>query len=307
MLKGKVLIIDDDVLSIEVTGDLLKKAGYNIIKAKSGLKGIVFALLEEPDVVLLDMVMPVMDGFETAKRLKRMITVKDIPIIFLTTGHVEAYITKAYAVGAVDYIMKPVTPRELLARVHTQIQLKKAQDQLKKSYKTVKSENEELNQLLIIDDLTKLYTRKYLIEYIEKEKVKFDETSEAFSLIMVDIDYFKNINDGYGHHCGDQILSEVSKDLKKSLRKKDIIARWGGEEFLILLPETSKAEATKVANRMLKDIRSDQYTYEDVKLSVTISCGISEYKSDQSIDDIIKKADQKLYKAKENGRNRISY
>lgn len=307
MLKGKILIIDDDVLSMEVAANLLIKEGYEVLKVTSGLKGLLLAIQNRPDVVLLDIVMPTIDGFKTAQKFKEHTTLKDIPIIFLTNGHVEDFIEKAYAVGAVDYIMKPVTPRELLARVDTQIQIKTKQEYLKKSYKTVKKKNKQLNQLVITDDLTKLFTRKFLIEHIEKEKRDFTKTSKVFSLIMIDIDYFKNINDQYGHSCGDHILIRVSKKLKNSLREKDIIARWGGEEFLILLPQTELEEGKIVAKRMLNDIRKTKYCYEDIELSVSISCGMTEYKIDQSIDKIIKETDKKLYEAKRKGRNQISY
>lgn len=302
-----ILIIDDSKFCIKITGDILKKAGYKILEATTGINGLQIAIKKQPDLIILDLIMPTVDGFETAEQLKKEINSNDIPIIFLTSGDVKLFITDAYQSGGVDYIMKPVNKEELLARVKTQLELRRKTLALKKSHEIIQRKNRELNQLLITDGLTKLYTRSYILEKIKELQENFKINEEEFSVIMLDIDHFKNINDKYGHCCGDFILKKISDLLRSNLRKTDTIARWGGEEFLILLPGTHSTDAYLKAKKLLRSIREKVYTYENNKISTTISFGIATYESNHSIDKIIKAADRKLYQAKNNGRNQICY
>ena len=302
-----ILIIDDNQLCLKISEKILKQEGYNVIKAKSGIKGLDLAIKKNPDLIILDLIMPTINGFETAQLFKEKNEVKNIPIIFLTSQDIKKFISEAFQVGGIDYIMKPVIKEELIARVEMQIKLRKRNNQLEKSNKIIKKKNKKLKKLLITDDLTKLYTRNYILEEINKSIEEFKENKNLFSLIMIDIDYFKKINDNFGHCCGDFILKKVSYLLRKNLSKTDIISRWGGEEFLILLPNTNLINAIKKANNLLQIIRKNEYIYDNNSISVTISLGIFAYKSNISIDKMIKKVDQKLYKAKNNGRNQIFY
>lgn len=304
---NKILIIDDSQLCVKITSDILKNAGYHTFEATRGMKGIEIAIEKEPDLIILDLIMPVLDGFETAKHLKRETKIKEIPIIFLTAGEVKNFITDAYQAGGIDYIMKPFSNEELLARVKIQLELRRKTLALNKSHEIIKQKNRELNELLIKDGLTHLYTREYIIKRISEAIKNFHENRDQFTLIMLDIDHFKDINDQYGHFGGDLILKKISNLLRNNLRKTDTIARWGGEEFLILLQSTNLMNAYQITNKLLKRIREKVYTYDDNKISITISFGIATYKSDHSVDEIIKAADNKLYQAKNNGRNQICY
>lgn len=305
--EKKILIIDDSQFCIKITSDILKNAGYHILEATSGMKGLQIAMEKVPDLIILDLIMPIIDGIETAKRIKQKAIVKDIPIIFLTTGDVNTFITDAYQSGGIDYIMKPVKKEELLARVKTQLELRRKTLALKKSHEIIQQKNRELNELLITDGLTQLYTRDYILKKIDESIKRYKNNREEFTLIMLDIDYFKDLNDQYGHCCGDFILKSISDLLRNNLRKTDIIARWGGEEFLILLPAMNLINAYAKTKQLLKKVREKVYTYDNHEISTTISFGIATYDSDISVDEIIKSADQKLYQAKNNGRNQICY
>lgn len=305
MEEHKILVIDDNLENIKLTGNLLKQNGYEVLTALSGLQGIKIAIEKQPDLVLLDLMMPEIDGFETARRLKENPEISGIPIIFLTAKDINKFITKAFEVGGADYVMKPINSNELLARVRTQLALKARTDELEKAYDMIRNKNKELNELLITDGLTKLYTRGYLMKKIKEEKTRYKRYKASFTLIMCDIDHFKKVNDTYGHDAGDLILKEVSKLMQNASRAQDTIARWGGEEFMILLPETTMAEAYHVAERMLLELREKVYTYENEEISVTMSFGLAMYEPKESIDELIKSVDEKLYEAKDSGRDCI--
>jgi diguanylate cyclase (GGDEF)-like protein len=305
MEQQKILVIDDNIENIKLTGNLLKQNGYEVLTALSGLQGIKIAIEKQPDLILLDLMMPEIDGFETARRFKENPKISGIPIIFLTAKDINKFITKAFEVGGADYVMKPININELLARVETQLSLKARTDELEKAYSMIKNKNKELNELLITDGLTKLYTRGYLMKKIKEEKIRYKRYKASFSLIMCDIDHFKKVNDTYGHDAGDLILKEVSKLMQNSSREQDTIARWGGEEFMILLPETTLEEAHAVAQRIMETLREKVYNYEEEKISVTMSFGLAMYEAKESIDEIIKRVDEKLYEAKESGRDQI--
>src|SRR6056297_1838361 len=166
MEQQKILVIDDNIENIKLTGNLLKQNGHEVLTALSGLQGIRIAIEKQPDLVLLDLMMPEIDGFETARRFKENPDISGIPIIFLTAKEINKFITKAFEVGGADYVMKPVNINELLARVETQLSLKARTDELEKAYDMIKNKNKELNELLITDGLTKLYTRGYLMKKI---------------------------------------------------------------------------------------------------------------------------------------------
>jgi diguanylate cyclase (GGDEF)-like protein len=305
MEQQKILVIDDNIENIKLTGNLLKQNGYEVLTALSGLQGIKIAIEKQPDLVLLDLMMPEIDGFETARRFKENPKISGIPIIFLTAKEINKFITKAFEVGGADYVMKPININELLARVDTQLSLKARTDELEKAYDMIKNKNKELNELLITDGLTKLYTRGYLMKKMKEEKTRYKRYKASFSLIMCDIDHFKKVNDTYGHDAGDLILKKISKLMQNSSREQDTIARWGGEEFMILLPETTIEEAHAVAQRILETLREKVYTYEEEEISLTMSFGLTMYEDKESIDELIKRVDEKLYEAKDNGRDQI--
>jgi len=289
-----ILAVDDTVENLDILEDLLSE--YDIISVVSGLEAIAISKEEKIDLILLDIVMPEMDGYEVCKILKENSSTKNIPIIFITGKIDENSIEKAYAVGGSDYITKPFLPKELKARVKKELQM---QDML-----------EELKFLASTDSMTKLYNRRYFTKISEHILELAKREHKDLSLIMLDIDKFKNVNDTYGHQVGDDVIIILAKKLIDHQRKSDIACRYGGEEFVLLLPNTSLEEAKSVAQKIRKDIESLTVNFSsNQSLNFTISLGVSQVNIDdeKNIEIALKRADDALYEAKESGRNKVCF
>lgn len=240
--------------------------------------------------------MPKMSGYEVCKRIRNNTTMYELPIIILTANNQPKDITTALQMGANDYIIKPFDKNELLSRIKTQLTLKSA----------VKSAIDNA-YLANIDTLTNLHTRRYLYNLGEKEFLISKSHNNYLSVIMMDIDFFKKFNDTYGHSIGDKILKNVSSNINKALRKHDIAGRYGGEEFVVILPNTDTEEAKAFAENLRVIIQNMKLSIKQHgQINCTISLGVSSIKSQMdNIEDLIKEADIMLYRAKENGRNRV--
>jgi diguanylate cyclase (GGDEF)-like protein len=236
--------------------------------------------------------MPGIDGFEFCKVMKNNPKIKHTPIIFLSAMNDEKSIIKGFENGAVDYITKPFRHQELLARTKTHVELKRAK--------------EKLLRMAITDELTGLVNRRYFMGRLLHEYERTKRYESVFTVLMIDLDYFKKINDSYGHQAGDTVLRTVSDSMKLSLRLSDIIGRIGGEEFAVILPETDITSALVIGDRLRKRIEALEIPHKDCMIKITISIGASpSSKEDLSIDDVLQRSDAALYRAKENGRNRI--
>ncbi|MBU2631369.1 MAG: diguanylate cyclase [Proteobacteria bacterium] len=229
-----------------------------------------------------------MNGFDVCKKLKLLPGFKDTPVILLTVKTEISDIVKGFQIGVVDYVTKPFNPIELMARVGTQLELKSSRDLLR--------------QMALTDGLTKLYNHGYIHERLAQEISRSRREKQPVSVIMFDLDHFKNINDTYGHKIGDEILVMIASLIKELLRKEDVAGRYGGEEFLIILPNTDGQGAVIVANKIKTKIQN--HTFPQKGLSVTISGGVCSFEGEDA-NNLIMKADQLLYQAKEKGRNRI--
>ncbi len=301
MSKETILIVDDTDTNIEVLSELLDNE-YEIMVALDGAFAIEIANDDKPDLILLDIMMPNMDGYEVCRVLKESDRTKDIPIIFITAKTDEESIEKAYDVGGIDYITKPFKPKELFARVKTQLKMQR----LIHNFETAQ---EELKLLASTDPMTKLYNRRYFSKISEHiiDLAKRDKT--LASVIMLDIDKFKNINDTYGHTIGDEVIVNLSVELQALTRNSDIICRYGGEEFVILLPETGDKGALAIAEKIREKIEALSLNIDEKEsLKYTVSIGVSEINVDEdlNIEASLNRADEALYKAKEDGRNRVS-
>ena len=285
--KQKILIIDDNSQNIQVAANILKDDNTTIFATTSGSNGLEIAKLKQPNLILLDIQMPERDGFEICKLIKNEELTKHIPIVFMTAKTDEKSIESAYTAGGVDYITKPIRKAELLARVKTQLQLSQLIIALKKTSYT--------------DGLTKLYNHNKIFELLDLEIIRAKRYKSTLSILMLDIDYFKKVNDEYGHQTGDVVLEQIAQEISKNIRTVDIAGRYGGEEFLVIFPGISKEEAFIVADRISKSIENLQLKEN---LKVTISGGIAEYKNEMLLN-LIETADINLYKAKNKGRNRI--
>ncbi|QTA79271.1 Two component system response regulator, GGDEF domain-containing [Desulfonema limicola] len=296
--KGSsILIVDDNPKNLQVLASILRTSNYKVAMVKDGAKAIKFISSRKPDLILLDIMMPELDGFEVCQKLKQSKTSKDIPIIFISALSETEDKVKGFEAGGVDYITKPFQQQEVLARVKTHLDLRNAYKKLKQAYKDIEIAAKT-------DSMTKLSNRLDIIEKIKYEQRKYQRSGNPFSLILSDIDNFKLFNDKYGHDCGDFILIAVADIIKSGIRKQDTAARWGGEEFLILLPETDKPGGESTAIKIRERLISKTFEYNEHPHKISMTFGISTFNG-QGIDNCIKMADEALYKGKTSGKNCI--
>lgn len=300
-----VLIVDDISQNIQLVMEILDAQGYSTTFARNGKQALERIEMAKPDLILLDLMMPGMNGLDVCAILKANPDYGNIPIIFLTASEEGENLIEAFEKGAVDYITKPFKTPELLARVKTHLTLKRTQDALKKAY-------EEMEKLATTDPLTEIANRRAILEIGRQEFLRSKRYKTEFCLFILDVDYFKKINDNYGHDIGDLVLISMVSIVNNSLRKVDKLGRagklgrLGGEEFIIILPETSLESGIKVADRIRLTIEKGSITTPIVTIKLTVSIGLSSYTADDhSISDIMKRADNALYEAKEKGRNQV--
>lgn len=321
-LKPNILIVDDRPENLVSLEALLKDEVINIHKAGSGEEALSIMIEKEFSLVLMDVQMPGMDGFEVATLMRGMKKTRNIPIIFVTAiSKEQQYIFKGYEVGAIDYIYKPIDNIILKSKVHVFIELFKQKKLYQiqaieleakvKELEYVKAELEESNRLLehlsSHDGLTGILNRRSFDEIIEREWFKCLKNKEVLSLVLIDVDFFKKYNDIYGHIAGDNCLRLVAKTIAKSiLRLSDYAARYGGEEFVIILPRTDEEESLKIAEIIRTGVKDLGIEHRGSQLTeLTVSLGIAEIHptNENAIEDLIHRADKALYRAKSLGRN----
>lgn len=297
-LQGmKILIVDDVPANIDVLRSMLGKQGFNISVAPSGEIALKIVSQSLPDLILLDVMMPGISGFDTCKELKNNQATQNIPIIFITAKTETKDIVDAFAIGAVDYIAKPFHAEEVFARVESQLRLQKLSQDKDRLIK-------QLDKVSRTDPLTGLSNRRSMEEKINDEKHRSDRSQKPFCLILSDIDLFKNINDTFGHNVGDEVLLTIANLMTAGVRKQDTICRWGGEEFLIILPDSDLQGGLLLAEKIRSKIATESIKYKQTSIPVTMSFGISMYQGgNMPIESYIKEADDYLYQAKDAGRN----
>ena len=307
--KATILVVDDIPVNIQLLQTHLNGAGYQTLVARNGEEALEEVRAHAPDLVLLDVMMPKMDGFETCKRLKGDQKTRYIPVIMVTAlNEIEDKI-KGIEAGADDFITKPFNKLELLARVKSLLRIKQLHDALQEKVRLLEQAKERLRELAVTDGLTGLNNYRYFKEYLEKELLRAERHQSGVSLIMLDIDYFKNYNDAHGHLAGDQVLRTIARLMKENIRSIDFAARYGGEEFAIVLSETNKNAARIVAEKLRTLVEEHEFPNETLQPNgnVTISMGVATFPTDgKSIERLIESADQRLYRAKAEGRNRVA-
>lgn len=289
----KILVVDDNLNNIRLLTDILEDENFTVYTADNGAAVLAMVHKLKPDVILLDIMMPGLDGFEVCKLLKNDFDIKDIPVIMVTAKTEGIDIKKSLGMGAFDYIKKPIDEIEVIARVQSAIRFKQTQDKLK--------------EMAMKDGLTGLYNHALLIELFEKEIDKQQRNNGSISFAMIDIDNFKKINDTYGHISGDTVLKELSNILMSSVRGGDIVGRYGGEEFSIVFPGIDEQNAFQLCERIRKEVEDFNFEIgiETVKITISIGINFNELKGIINKREIIQKADEALYRAKHNGRNRV--
>lgn len=297
---AKILVVDDEQFNVILLTKRLSKLGYEVLQAKNGHDAL--KLLDEHmcDLILLDIMMPDMDGFEVAKKVLGNSEHKEIPIIFLTAKTSIEDKLEGLTLGAVDYITKPFDFRELQARIKIVIKKNEIKNKLLE-------ESRELKEAACTDFLTGLLNRRY-IDQVLKDLFN-DYNQNTSSLLLMDLDYFKRVNDTYGHDQGDIVLKGVAKIIKNSIRTSDTVARYGGEEFIAILPSASKEVVFSIAERIRINVGQKIFNLNGQEVHITISIGsatlIREENKYQTLEEWIQAADKALYKAKNNGRNLV--
>ena len=296
-MKKTILCIDDIESNLFTLRSVIENlAGdlYDVLTVSSAADGLSVLLKNRVDLILLDVMMPDIDGFEAAKMVKGNKKTKDIPIIFVTANKDDKTIENCYAYGGCDYVNKPFNHVELLARIAFHLSLRDKEIELKER-------EEELKHEANFDSLTQIYNRNMFHRLMNRKIIDAQNDKKSFIFIIFDIDYFKKVNDTYGHLIGDDVLISITKLITSHIRARDIFARWGGEEFVLSF-DVDIEKGIEIANSLRKHI--DEYDF-DVVGNITCSFGVTEFQKDDTIDTIIKRADRALYNAKDSGRNRV--
>ena len=317
-----ILIVDDRTENLLVLESLLENIDCNIIKATSGNEALSLMLYYEFALVLLDVQMPDMDGFETAEYIRMNSKTRYVPIIFVTAiSKEQKCIFKGYEIGAVDYLFKPIEPIMLQSKVKGFLELynqtKMIEEQARllemkvKELSELQEANFKLESLSTLDGLTGIPNRRSFDDYIEMSIKSCTRLNKPISLIMADIDFFKGYNDNYGHLKGDDCLINVAKSISLSVKRPlDFVTRYGGEEFAVILPETDEEGAKIIAEIIRKNVEELEIAHKssDVSAYVTLSLGITTKSSSiqYSKNELIEHADKALYNSKSNGRNQVS-
>jgi diguanylate cyclase (GGDEF)-like protein len=358
--KNKILVVDDVPVNVQLLTTYLASVGYEVVTARDGHEALAQVAAAQPDLILLDVMMPKLNGFEVCERLKADPMSRIIPVIMVTAlNEIEDKI-KATESGADDFVSKPFNKLELLTRVKSLLRIKQLHDELSAKVRELEQARERLRQLAITDGLTGLHNHRYFKEHLEQELYRASRHQSYVSVVMIDIDHFKKFNDTYGHPAGDTILRAMARLLRENIRKIDLAARYGGEEFCLVLVETNKVAAAIAAEKVRRLVEthhfelphdgemmpagiagapiagwalhsasseSPQRLAETIvavapaewhgdgtaapnrfleHFRITISMGIATFPDDAvELSRLIEVADQRLYRAKKQGRNQV--
>ena len=290
-----ILVIDDDASIHTAVERRLEGVVDQVLKADSPTKGLQIAIQDKPDVILLDVNMPQIDGFKVCRNLQENPTTRDIPIVFLTADQSPGNLAKALDAGASDYISKPFNAVELEARVRVALRTKQMIDLLRERAR--------------IDAVTGLNNRAAMDDNIIAATAAFKRTGQPLAFLMIDLDHFKIINDTYGHGVGDDVIRRVGAAIRASCRAYDIACRFGGDEFGVILAQADTASAEQISKRILEKINSITIRAGGDEIKVACSGGLASA-AGMPIDfepaDLLKASDEALYSAKSEGRNRLA-
>ena len=292
--RPRILVVDDHPSNVQALYQALH-ADHQVLVATNGEQALALCEAKQPDLVLLDVVMPGIDGYEVCARLKAGGNTRHIPVIFVTSRDDEEAETRGLGIGAADFITKPINPAIVRARVATQL--------------TLKAQSDLLRQLVFTDGLTEVPNRRCFDEKLNEEWQRSRRNGSPLSLAIIDVDFFKRYNDLHGHQAGDACLRQVAQALAATLKRPaDMLARYGGEEFACILPETNSEGAFEVATQLEACVRAEQIPHGDsgVNVNVTVSVGVAtrEGNGNDTIAQLLREADKQLYRAKAEGRGK---
>lgn len=306
--RPRILVVDDSRTQLDWLVQVLLREGYEVVTAATGREAIVKARTQTPDLVLLDMILPDMDGLEVLRMVKARPDERFLPVIILSVKSDVDSKVEGLRIGADDFIAKPFAEAEIVARCAAMLRIKTLQDQLRSTRRSLEEQS-------VTDGLTGLKNRRFFDERLPEEFRRAQRYSDPVSLMMIDLDHFKEVNDRYGHQMGDVVLRDAAAVIKASVRDPDICARYGGEEFAVILPKTHLGGALTVAERVWRGLKDKVYRQEVpavgqaavAEVRVTASLGLAFFPSKDilSAELLVKFADEALYQAKRSGRNNI--
>jgi two-component system, cell cycle response regulator len=309
----RVLVVDDDRAMRAVESALLRDAGHEVIEAENGARAFDLAMEAQPQIMVVDWLMPEMDGIELTRALRQTKIGRGIYVLILTALEDETKLVEAFEAGVDDFMSKPLKPRVLAARlragqrvIQLQEEIERDREEIRRFAAELAVTNRRLQEVALTDPLTGFPNRRFAMERIEQEWAACTRNQRSLSCMVIDIDGFKQINDNHGHDVGDMVLKRVAEAMKGALRTHDVVCRMGGDEFLVICPDTTLASALVCAERMRFAVESLRLSCNEVPLPVHASFGVAEREADMiDVDALIKGADQGVYLAKQKGRNRV--
>jgi diguanylate cyclase (GGDEF)-like protein len=296
--EGTVLVAEDSLVVRALLRAQLRERGYSVVEAADGEQALARARETRPDVILLDVDMPKRDGFDVIAEMKDDPELATVPVVFITGRTTADDAVRGLDMGAHDYLRKPFEAAELTARVHAALRTKRLQDELR-------ALNLELSRLANTDTLTGLANRRYLDEELTRLVSRCERHGGPLSLLIADVDHFKKVNDVHGHAVGDETLVALAGRLTERLRAEDVVGRWGGEEFLVLVPDVDRRGAETVAEALREQVSGRPLDTAAGPLKLTLSVGWTFRLEGDTPDDLLRRADAALYEAKQAGRDRV--
>lgn len=306
MAKARILLVEDNKTQATLICECLDRCGYETLHVENGMSAIKAAKTDKVDLILLDLLLPDIDGNEVCRWLKLNHDTKAIPIIMLTAKGESNDKVAGLEAGADDYLQKPFDEHELNARIYARLRVKLQQDELQQKNRQLESMLTQVETLAIMDSLTGLFNRRRFETIIANEFKKSQRYLHPLTCMMIDIDHFKAINDRFGHQAGDVVLREVAQSIQTSIREVDSLARWGGEEFVVLSPNTTTENAIYAAQRILKSVSARTFSGIGTE-HVTVSIGVAGVPDAaiETAEKLVHAADLALYEAKRKGRCRV--
>ncbi|MCB1051407.1 MAG: diguanylate cyclase [Acidobacteria bacterium] len=304
----QILIVDDEPDFLQAIADAFKQAkpGYRMLRAPNGAIALEIAHKKAPDLVITDWDMPVMNGLELIRALQAQESTRDIPVIMFTgVMTTSENLQMALEAGAKDYIRKPLDRVELLARTNAMLHLADYISQVKAQNQALRESYAQMEKMARTDPLTQLSNRRDFRDHLAHELAACQRNGRKMVLAIADIDHFKHFNDQFGHECGDSVLVALAEQLRGLIRNQDYVGRWGGEEFILLFPETDLEGGRIIAEKICQAVHAQPHQFQAQAMPISLTIGLSAYRDNDDANALLKRADEALYRGKNAGRNQV--